>query len=537
MLAKGAPFSLLELCGSILSDDNGGVISPLTEEIIGDIQHEVDLMSSLGLRVLGMCYKRIRELPPEIQEDKSNELASAEKLKLCVTDMVFCGLVGMMDPPRSGVRKSVERARKGGIRTVMITGDYLKTAMAIGKMVSILEPSMNELESAMDCSVLRPDGIYLPNHAIDAITWHTFVFARARPEDKLEIVKSFQRQGYVCAMTGDKVNDAPALRQANIGVAMGLAGSEVAKAASNMILTDDKFSSIVEAVELGRTIYANLRKFIMYFIGADWSQLMVILVSVLIGMPSPLEPLHILFINLITDNAPAVALSIEKPEADVMSERPRKPDEDILSGIIVVGILNHAFGLVFFVFFSYFMGLWWETGNVLLAHMFDGDDLVEVCERLNGDGVWETIHDKNCVTDGLKIARTMVFLTIVLSESLRPLTARSFSNSIFDNSFENKYMLSAIIFSISCLLFVVYTPGINDIFNLSALHWYEWLLVLAGVLLIICSDERMKTKMRDERKAETRWAMLFHRLSDSSRELRNLRAHIAAEHPSVLKDE
>jgi Ca2+-transporting ATPase len=322
------------------------------------------------------------------------------------------------------------------------------------------------------------------------------------------------------------VNDAPALRQADIGIAMGLTGSEVAKAASDMILTDDKFSSIVEAVELGRTIYANLRKFVMYLIGTNWSQVLVILIAVLIGMPAPLEPLQILFINLITDSAPAIALSIEKAEANVMRERPRKRNEEILSGVIIMGIYWHAACLVLFILFSFFMGLWWETGQVLLSHMYEDDELIETCQRLNGQGTWDTVHDKDCVKDGLKIARTMVFLTIVLSESLRPLTARSFSASIHDDFFNNRSLIYAISFSFICTFIIVFTPGVNDIFHIASPHWYEWLLVVVGVVLTIFSDEQLKVRLRDDRRSDSRWHKLFGRLADSSRELRNMRARL-----------
>lgn len=528
VLAKGAPMAILSLCRYIISDESGGVVSAISDELKTEIMDEADLLSSSGLRVLAMCYKRVAALPDPIIQDVDGELSSEDKIHLCVNEMVFCGLIGMMDPPRRGVKNAVRRAKLGGVRTVMITGDYLKTAAAIAEMVGILEPSMDVDESAVDCSVLRPNGAYLPNHELDAITWHSFVFARAKPEDKLQIVKSFQRQGFVCAMTGDGVNDAPALRQASIGVAMGLAGSDVAKAASDMILTDDKFSSIVDAVELGRMIYANLRKFVMYLIGTNWSQVLMILTAVLIGMPAPLQPLQILFINLVTDSAPAIALSIEKAEADVMKERPRQRDEQILSGVIITGIIYHACALVFFMLFTFFMGLWWETGEVLLDHMYDGDDLIETCRRMNGEGVWETVHDKNCVKDGLKIARTMVFLTIVFSESLRPLTARSFSSSIIDDLFDNTYLIGAIAFSFSCLFLVIFTPGLNDIFYVTPPHWYEWLLVVCGVILTICSDERMKALLRKERRDDARWNQLFSQLEDSSREIRNMRARITS---------
>ena len=528
VLAKGAPQQILERCTHCYMDNSGSEesIMALTPEMRQLILEECDKPSERGLRVLAMSFKRVSQLPSKITNDIDGELSSEERINTVITDMVFCGLVGMMDPPRAGVRNAVLRAKKGGVRTVMITGDYLKTAVAIGEMVCILEPSMDYSQSAVDCSVLRPSGVYLSPREIDAISWHTFVFARAKPEDKIEIVKSFQRQGFVCAMTGDGVNDAPALRQANIGVAMGLAGSEVAKAASDMILTDDKFASIVDAIELGRTIYMNFRKFVMYLIGTNWSQVLVIMVAVLIGMPAPLEPLHILFINLITDGMPAIALSIEAPEGDVMRDRPRKKTERILSGVIVSGILGHASALVLFMLFTYFMGLYWEIGSVLLDHMYNEDgELIGTCHRINGEGTWDIYNDKDCVKEGLAIARTMVFLTISFSECLRPLTARSFSTGVFTDFFRNMPMLYAITASFAATFVIVFVPGVDTIFHIKSPRWFEWLLVVTGVSITIISDEMLKNKFREERQIEHRWNKLFQRMGHVSMELRNLRSH------------
>jgi P-type Ca2+ transporter type 2C len=376
--------------------------------------------------------------------------------------------------------------------------------------------------------VLRPHGDYLTPMELDAITWHAFVFARARPEDKIQIVKSFQRQNFVVGMTGDGVNDAPALRQANIGIAMGITGSEVAKAASDMILTDDKFSSIVDAVELGRTIYGNLRKFVMYLIGSNWTQVLVILVSIIIGIPTPLEPLQILFINLITDGMPAIALSIEAPESDVMRERPRKKDEKILSGHIVNGIIGHAVALMSFMIFVFLLGLWWNTGRIFLANMTNEDgDLISTCDILTSTGKWIEVKNDYCLLDGLKEARTMVFLTIALSECLRPLTARSFSLGIFDEMFRNKHMTYAILASMSCIFFITYVPVVKDIFHLKAPSWFEWLLVLVGVLLTIFADEQLKNQLRGKREKERKWTKLFTRMQALQIELRNIRSHVS----------
>lgn len=541
VLAKGAPFAILSRCRHILRDHTEhSTVDALDEEMRNAITEEADRLSSLGLRVLAVCYKRLPRLPQKVEEDVDGMMSADARISAVISDMVFAGLVGMMDPPRAGVRRAVNRARRGGVRTVMITGDYLKTAVAIAKMVNIIETTMDEKECAVDCSALRPHGTYLSPREIDAITCYSNVFARARPEDKIQIVKSFQRQDYVCAMTGDGVNDAPALRQANIGIAMGVAGSEVAKAASDMILTDDKFASIVEAVELGRTIYSNLRKFVMYLIGTNWSQVLVILVSILVGMPTPLEPLQILFINLITDGMPAIALSIEGPESDVMREPPRRRDEQILSGVIIMGILGHASVLVTFMLFVFVMGLWWNTGNVLLDKMYDShDELTDRCHRLTDEGSWEVVYDDHCIEEGIKIARTMVFLTIAFTESFRPLTARSFSLAIHHNPFRNRAMIGAIAASVACIFFIVFVPGVNDVFHVTSPHWYEWLLIIMGIFLTILSDEHLKYLFREKRKSDNRWRSLFGKLENIAIELRNVRLRVNQEegYEAIPKEE
>jgi len=528
VLAKGAPLTILNKCTYVLNDEESvsvDSVSDLTAEMRRTIVEKADRLSEQGLRVLAFCYRHTDS--HSLSEDETNE-TTEEKLNSLVTDMVFAGLIGMMDPPRPGVKRSVQRAKKGGVRTVMITGDYLKTAVAIAKMIDILSPAMDETECAVDCSVLRPNGDYLSAREIDEITWHTFVFARARPEDKIQIVKSFQRQNQVCGMTGDGVNDAPALKQANIGIAMGIAGSEVAKAASDMILTDDKFSSIVGAIEMGRTIYSNLRKFVMYFIGTNWSQVLVILLSLLIGMPNPLEPLQILFINLITDGMPAVALSIEDPEGDVMRQPPRKKNERILSGVIVAGILGHATVLVVFMLLTFFMGLWWNVGTVLIDNMYNGDgDLISTCSQLTSDGTWVDVNSGDCVKDGLKVARTMVFLIITFAECFRPLTARSFSLAIHNDILRNPAMIKAITFSLTCTFIVVFVPGVQDIFHLTPPRWFEWLIVLVGVILTVVSDEMLKSKLRQQNLRNERWQKLFDSVHDINIELRNVRSHIS----------
>merc|ERR1712125_136927 len=219
-----------------------------------------------------------------------------------------------------------------GIRVVMITGDYLKTAVAIAKNVSILAEDDDAEVCAVDCQGLRPDGNYLSERDIDALTLRTKVFARAKPEDKLEIVKSLQRQNYVCAMTGDGVNDAPALNQADIGVAMGIQGTEVAKGASDMILTDDNFCSIVAAVEKGRTIYAGIQKFVAFIMSVHIAEVLQIFICIVAEIPVMRTPLQILFLILVTDLPPSIALGMEPGDKSILKAQSRPKDEPIVLG-------------------------------------------------------------------------------------------------------------------------------------------------------------------------------------------------------------
>merc|ERR1712125_104997 len=230
-----------------------------------------------------------------------------------------------------------------GIRVVMITGDYLKTAVAIAKNVNILAEEDDAEVSAVDCQGLRPDGNYLSERDIDALTLRTKVFARAKPEDKLEIVKSLQRQGLVSAMTGDGVNDAPALNQADIGVAMGIQGTEVAKGASDTILTDDNFCSIVAAVEKGRVIYAGIQKFVAFIMSVHVAEVIQIFICIVTGVPVMRTPLQILFLILVTDLPPSIALGMEPGESNILKLQPRPKEEPIVLTWMWVSININAF--------------------------------------------------------------------------------------------------------------------------------------------------------------------------------------------------
>ena len=326
-VCKGAPNFILDYCSSEIKED--GSVKPLSEADKAALMEQIDFYSSKALRVLAIAINTMPALP---FDNNSEDVSADDKFAACRQDMKLVGLVASIDPDRDGVPDSVLSARGAGIRVVMITGDYLKTAIAIARNVKILMPEDNEEVAAMDCARLRPTGDYLDNQAMDVMTSSVRVFARAKPEDKLEIVKSLQRQGAVTAMTGDGVNDAPALNQANIGVAMGIQGTEVAKGASDMILVDDNFCSIVSAVEKGRVIYAGIQKFVAFIMSVHIAEVMQIFFCVCVGLPVMRTPLQILFLILVTDLPPSIALGMEPGDKTILEDRPRPREEPVVLG-------------------------------------------------------------------------------------------------------------------------------------------------------------------------------------------------------------
>merc|ERR1712193_490043 len=343
--------------------------------------------------------------------------------------------------------ESVDDARGAGIRVVMITGDYLKTAVAIAKNVNILKPEDAE-DCATDCQGLRPNGAYLSEREFDDMTRKTKVFARAKPEDKLEIVKSLQRQGLVSAMTGDGVNDAPALNQADIGVAMGIQGTEVAKGASDMILTDDNFCSIVSAVEKGRTIYSGIQKFVAFIMSVHIAEVMQIFFCIVTGIPVMRTPLQILFLILVTDLPPSIALGMEPGERGILKHRPRPKEQPIVlrwmwQSIVMNGMILSAVILVVYLF---------------ALHMYVGeffqDDMIA--------NEMETPYKKD-----LERARTVAFISLVLSENVRAYTSRSFDKPVWTDLWKNKQMQMAIVAAQVALLLAIYTPGLTTVLGLA----------------------------------------------------------------------
>lgn len=422
---KGAPDLILENCSHYQGIDDS--ISPLDEKVRMQILAANDRLTQDALRVLGMAY-RVVEAEPE-----KMDLQEVEH------DLIFAGLIGMIDPPRAEVNPALETARRAGIRTIMITGDYPNTARAIAESIDLIEPSHKvltgrQLEEIEDGSLERE---------VEYID----VYARVSPQHKLRIVEALRARDEVVAMTGDGVNDAPAIKRANIGVAMGIAGTDVAKESADMVLTDDNYASIVSAVEQGRVIYSNIRKFVYYLLSCNVAEIVTIFLGIMFTRGSPLTVIQLLWLNLITDGAPALALGTEKGDPDIMDQPPRPPSEPIINRFMTAGIGVQTVAITFVTLAAYFIGL----------QLFPTDPL---------------------------IPGTMAFVTISFSELFRAFTARSERYPIVKiGILSNRLMNYAILTSLALLLIVVYVPFMQPIFNTTALAWAQWQYILPLIII------------------------------------------------------
>jgi Ca2+-transporting ATPase len=423
---KGAPDMILNLCNRYQGmDDNPRLLDEAARQRIRDA---IDRMTEDALRVLGVACR--------LEEDVPEGETSVEKLE---KDLVFIGLVGMIDPPREEVKPALEKARRAGIRTVMITGDYPNTARAIAGTIGLLQPGHTVLTGG-DLNLLSDDLLKDEIEEVD-------VFARVSPEHKMRIVDALQANGEVVAMTGDGVNDAPAIKRANIGVAMGITGTDVAKETADMVLTDDNYVSIVDAVEQGRVIYSNIRKFVYYLLSCNVAEILIIFLGTLITKNSPLTAIQLLWLNLVTDGAPALALGTEKGDPDIMSQPPRPPKEPIINRLMQVGILTQTIAITSVVLTAYFLGLKWYPAHI-------------------------------------EAAETMAFITLSMSELFRAFTARSERYPLLKiGLFGNRNMNLAFLSSMALVLGVIYIPGLNNVFNTVPLGLQQWEIILPLLLV------------------------------------------------------
>lgn len=426
---KGAPDIMLDRSSHVFVDGNTEAMTKEHRDRIADVNHG---MASEALRVLALGYKNIGDIP----HDPDSE--DYEK------DLTFVGLIGMIDPPRAEAKEAIDVCKTAGIRPVMITGDFKDTAVAIAKELGIIDDESKALSGA-ELDALDDDQLAL---AVKDVS----VFARVSPTHKLKIVDAIKKNGNIVAMTGDGVNDAPAMKKADIGIAMGITGTDVAKETAEMILTDDNFASIVAAVEEGRVIYANIRKFIFFLLSCNIAEILIIFVAMLMGLPVPLKATQLLWLNLLTDAFPALALGMEEKEPDIMRNAPRKPDEPIMDHRMKQQIVVQSIFL---------------TAAVLGVYVF-------------------SLKTSN----NLEMARTYAFTTLIFSELLRAYTSRSETYSVFKiGLFKNKYMVGGTFISFLLLLAVIYIPSLRAVFDTTYLSFYDWDVIVGfGLLPFIAAE-------------------------------------------------
>ena len=435
---KGAPDMLLDRVTKI---EKHGEVSAFTEDDRTTLMKLNKEMATQALRVLAMAYKVIDTLPETVDTDSIEH------------DLIFAGLVGMIDPERKEAAAAIKVAQSAGIRTIMITGDHRDTAQAIAKRLGILRPDQEdgvltggELNDISDEELER---------TIDTYS----VYARVSPEHKVRIVKAWQKNGKVVSMTGDGVNDAPSLKQADIGVGMGITGTEVSKGASDMVLADDNFETIVVAVEEGRKVFANIQKAVQYLLSANFGEVMTMFVATMAGW-SILEPIHILWINLVTDVFPAIALGLEEAEADIMNHPPRGKGSNFLSNGVLPSIFYQGFfegGITLFVF-------------------------------------WYATHIANW---GNPVGETMAFATLGLIQLFHAFNVKSVYKSLGTvGAFKNKMFNYAILVSAVMLLSVMVIPGLTTVFDVAILTAEQWLFVVGAAFSIVPIVEIAKAIMR-----------------------------------------
>jgi Ca2+-transporting ATPase len=420
LFVKGAPIKMLEVLSGKYKEQTSGWLDKNRE------------WAADGLRVLFFGYKTFDQDPGEIKADAE-------------TDLDFLGMIAMIDPPREEVIEAIRQCKTAGIKSVMITGDQPLTAKAIAERLGMIEKGHEGVKTGADLEKLSPE-------AFGTEVKNTIVYARVSPEQKLTIVKALQSNGEFVAMTGDGVNDAPSLKQADIGVAMGITGTDVSKESADMILLDDNFATIVKAIREGRRIYENIRKFILYVLSCNLGEILTIVLAPLLGFAIPLLPTQILWINLVTDGLPGLALVAEPAEKDIMKRPPRPPKENLFAGGLVARILLTGIILTAAAIFIQ----WWAAGQ---------------------------LYD-------VRTQQTMVFTTLCFVQLGNALSVRSVYNSLFSSRiFANKELWGAIVLTVILQLLIVYVPFLQSIFKTTALAWNAMTAILiATVGSVLCIE-------------------------------------------------
>ena len=417
IITKGAPEILLSICDYY---EENNTVHNMNSTFLSKIKNKNEKMAEKALRVLGVAYLDVDIMPKEIEPD------FLEK------GLIFVGLIGMIDPPRKGVKEAVLVCRRAGIKTVMITGDHITTAKAIAKDLEILK--------GRELAITGQELDKIPDSKLEKDIMNYSVFARVTPEHKVRIVKAFQKTGAVVAMTGDGVNDAPALKKSDIGIAMGLKGTDVAKNAADMILNDDNFVTIVDAVKQGRNIFDNIKKAIHFLIATNIGEIVTIFVGLLLGVKSPLLAIQLLWVNLVTDSLPAIALGLEPPEKNIMNRPPRDSRKSIFADGLMGKIVVEGFMIGMFTILAFFIGNKYY---------------------------------------GIEVARTMAFISLGMLELIHSFNVKS-EESIFKvGLFENKYLVGAFVLGTVLQLGIVFVPSLAEIFKLTQLNSTQWLITIA----------------------------------------------------------
>ncbi len=416
IITKGAPEILLGICDYY---EENNTVHDMNSTFLSKIKNKNEKMAEKALRVLGVAYLDVDIMPKEISAD------FLEK------GLIFVGLIGMIDPPRKGVKEAVLACRRAGIKTVMITGDHITTAKAIAKDLEILR--------GRELAITGQELDKISDSKLEKDIMNFSVFARVTPEHKVRIVKAFQKTGAVVAMTGDGVNDAPALKKSDIGIAMGRKGTDVAKNAAEMILNDDNFVTIVDAVKQGRNIFDNIKKAIHFLIATNIGEIVTIFVGLLLGVKSPLLAIQLLWVNLVTDSLPAIALGLEPPEKNIMNRPPRDSRKSIFADGLMGKIVVEGFMIGMFTILAFFIGNKYY---------------------------------------GIEVARTMAFISLGMLELIHSFNVKS-EESIFKvGLFENKYLLGAFVLGTVLQLGIIFVPSLAEIFKLTQLNATQWLITI-----------------------------------------------------------
>ena len=431
---KGAPEIVLEKCNKVYTN---GKVRKLTDEIRSQILAVNEAMAIQALRNLGFAYKELPESTTSLNEEDEK-------------DFVFLGIMGMIDPPREEVKEAIFMCNKAGIKVVMVTGDHKLTAVAVAKALNLIGEEGRVLTGAeLD---------KLSDEEFQKIVEDIIIYARVSPEHKVRIVKALKAKGHVCAMTGDGVNDAPALKMADIGVAMGITGTEVTKEASDIVLTDDNFATIIKAVKEGREIYGNIKKYLSYLLQCNIMEILVLFIAMMVSPESKsamaLTTIQILWINLTTDGLPAIALGVDPGDPDLMERKPRDPKESVFTRDVRIYLTAVPIITTTLLVMGYFYYQPW-------------------------------LGDKNLIE-----ARTQLFTAVVLIELAIALTARSLKHTVFKvGAFKNKFLLLAILSSLALQLTVLYTPQLHSLFDVTYPEPFDWMVAIVFTLITFFSIE------------------------------------------------